>query len=143
MAHIIKSIKTFYFKWTGCNYLTNQNFSKLNRFGYQKIELNIGYRHSSVEYSAPTIQPPRVRVPSTPSTLSSFVVFLLYLSCEKNENKQKEDGFGPFFLKKIITLSAYLIFYFHYSHLKPAVWINYLGQRQTRAWVKTVHTQKA
>ena len=63
---------------------------------FQKIELNIGYRHSSVEYSAPTIQPPRVRVPSTPSTLLSFGVFLLYLSCEKNENKQKEDGFGPF-----------------------------------------------
>ena len=22
---------------------------------------------------------------------------MLYLSCEKNENKQKESGFGPFF----------------------------------------------
>ena len=26
----------------------------------------------------------------------SFIVFVLYLSCEKNENKQKEVGFGPF-----------------------------------------------
>ena len=25
---------------------------------------------------------------------------MLYLSCEKNENKQKEAGFGPFFFKK-------------------------------------------
>ena len=33
--------------------------------------------------------------------LSSFIVkFVPYLSCEKNENKQKEAGFGPFFLKK-------------------------------------------
>ena len=28
--------------------------------------------------------------------LLSFIVFVLYLSCEKNENKQKEAGFGPF-----------------------------------------------
>ena len=49
----------------------------------------------------PTILPPRVWVPSTPSTLLSFTVFVLYLSCEKNENKQKEAGFGPFFKKKI------------------------------------------
>ena len=27
-------------------------------------------------------------------------MFMLYLSCEKNENKQKEAGFGPFFFKK-------------------------------------------
>ena len=53
-----------------------------------------GCRHSSVESSAPTILPPRVRVPSMPSTL--FHLFVLYLSCEKNENKQKEAGFGPF-----------------------------------------------
>ena len=26
----------------------------------------------------------------------SFIVIVLYLSCEKNENKQKEAGFGPF-----------------------------------------------
>ena len=50
--------------------------------------------------SAPTILPPQVRVPSTPSMLFSFIVFVLYLSFEKNENKHKEAGFGPFFLKK-------------------------------------------
>ena len=27
----------------------------------------------------------------------SFIVFVLYLSCEKNKNKQKEAGFDPFF----------------------------------------------
>ena len=30
----------------------------------------------------------------------SFIVFELYLSFEKNENKQKEAGFGPFFKKE-------------------------------------------
>ena len=35
--------------------------------------------------------------PGTPSTPLSFIVkFVLYLSCEKNENKQKEAGLGPF-----------------------------------------------
>ena len=50
----------------------------------------------SVVSSAPTILPPRVWVPSTPSTLLSFAVFVLYLPCEKEENKQEEAGFGPF-----------------------------------------------
>ena len=50
--------------------------------------------------NAPTILPPQVRVPSTPSTLLSFIVFAQYLSYEKNENSQEEVGFGPFFLKK-------------------------------------------
>ena len=31
------------------------------------------------------------------------MVLVLYLSCEMNENKQKEAGFGPF-LKKIIII---------------------------------------
>ena len=39
-----------------------------------------------------TILLPRVRVPSTPSMLLSFILFVLYLSCEKNENKQKRPG---------------------------------------------------
>ena len=43
--------------------------------------------------------PLQVWVPSTPSMLLSFMVFVLYLSREKYENKQKEAGFGPF--KKI------------------------------------------
>ena len=48
--------------------------------------------------------PPRVRVPSTPSMLLSFVVFMLYLSCKKNENKQKEVG-----IKRIKRKTAYFI----------------------------------
>ena len=47
-----------------------------------------------MDSSAPTILPPQVRVPSTPSMFLSFIVFVLYLSFEKNENKQKEAGFG-------------------------------------------------
>ena len=47
--------------------------------------------------SAPTILPPRIQVPSTPSMLLSFIVkFMLYLTCENNQNKQIEAGFGPF-----------------------------------------------
>ena len=48
----------------------------------------------------------RVQVPSTPSMLLSFIVFVLYLSCEKNENKQKEAGFGPFFKKMLLKLTV-------------------------------------
>ena len=57
----------------------------------------MGCRQSSVDLSAPTIMPPQVRVPRTPYMLLSFIVkFVLYMSCEKNENKQKEAVFGPF-----------------------------------------------
>ena len=49
--------------------------------------------YSAVDSTAPTILPPWVRVPSTPSMLSSFIVqYVLYLSWEKNKNKQKEAG---------------------------------------------------
>ena len=57
-------------------------------------------RHSSVGSSAPTILPARVQVPTTPSTLLSFIVkFVLHLSCKKNKNKHKVAGFGPFVRK--------------------------------------------
>ena len=56
----------------------------------------MGCRHSSMDLSVPTILLPRVRVQSIPSMLLSIVVFVLYLSSEKNEIKQKEAGFGPF-----------------------------------------------
>ena len=57
---------------------------------------NWGGRHSSMVLSAPTIlRRPWVRIPSTPSTLFQFVLLKLYR--EKNENKQKEAGIGPFF----------------------------------------------
>ena len=60
-----------------------------------------------MDLSAPTILRPQVRIPSTPSMLLSFIV--VYLLCEKNENKQKEAGFGPFFLKSEVVLVANLI----------------------------------
>ena len=56
----------------------------------------VGCRLSKVDSSAPTILPPRVRVLSIPSMFLSFIAFVLYLSCEKNENKQEKAGFGPF-----------------------------------------------
>ena len=51
--------------------------------------------------SAHTILRPRARIPSTPSTLFQFVL----LEWEKDENKQKEAGIGPF--KKLITQKPY------------------------------------
>ena len=60
------------------------------------MEAKAGAAHSSVDLSAPTFLLPRVRVPSTPSILKSFV-FVLYLSTEKNE--KRPAGFGPFIEK--------------------------------------------
>ena len=59
-----------------------------------------------MDLSAPSILLPRVRVPSTPSTLFSiYIVQIVYLSfeleCEKNENKQKEARIGSFFKKTV------------------------------------------
>ena len=59
-----------------------------------------GCHQCSVESSAPTIPLPRVRVPSTPSMLFSFLVFVLNLSCEKNENKQKRGQVWPILREK-------------------------------------------
>ena len=58
-------------------------------------------RHSSVHLSVPTILLPWVRVPSTSLKLFSFIVIVLYLLCEKNGDKQKEAGFGPFKKRKL------------------------------------------
>ena len=53
-----------------------------------------------MELPVPTILPLRVQVPSTPSTLLSFIVFVLYFSEEKNENKPKRSGLAHFFKKR-------------------------------------------
>ena len=55
-----------------------------------------GCRHGSVDSSAPII------LGSIPKhAINAFIIyivkFVLYLSCEKNGNKQKEAEFGPFF----------------------------------------------
>ena len=55
---------------------------------------NLGGRHSSVVLSAPTILWPRVRIPSTPSTLFSICIEIV-LRKERKINK-KEAGIGPF-----------------------------------------------
>ena len=58
-----------------------------------------------MNWSAATILPPRVRVPSTPSVLVSFIVkFVLYLFREMNENKQKEAGLGVFKKSNAMTV---------------------------------------
>ena len=46
------------------------------------------------------LRPPSCRPGSSPKHAFSFIVFVLYLSCEKNENKQKRGRVWPIFLKK-------------------------------------------
>ena len=55
-----------------------------------------GCRHSSVDSSVPTILPPQVWVPSTPSTLFCTIMSLCW---EKDENKQKMPALVDFFKK--------------------------------------------
>ena len=64
----------------------------------------MGCRHSSVDSSALSILPPQVRLPSTPSTLLSFIVkFVLFLSlqCEKRTKVTKKRPGLAHFLKKV------------------------------------------
>ena len=50
--------------------------------------------------SAPSIMPPRVRLPSTPSMLLSFKVKFVLVLWKRTKINQKEAGFGPFFKKR-------------------------------------------
>ena len=59
----------------------------------------MGSRHSSVDSFAPSILPPRVQVPSTPSTLLSPYNDLCH---EEKTKKQKEAGISAF--KKWISM---------------------------------------
>ena len=75
----------------------------------------MGHRHSSVDSSAPSILPPQVWVPSTPSLLFSiYIVQIVHLSfeldCENDETKQKEAGIG-LFKKQIIDREPNMSFY--------------------------------
>ena len=77
------------------------------RMAHSKNILYVACRSSSVDLSGHTILPPWVRVPSKPFTLLSFEdKFVLYLSCENNENNQKGAEFGPFF-KSLVRNSCY------------------------------------
>ena len=71
-----------------------------------------GCRHSSVDSSAPTILTPWVQIPSTTSMVLSFIVVMIDLSCEKNKNKQKEAGLGPFLKKNFKPLKPFLFIKF-------------------------------
>ena len=60
---------------------------------YQKPSQLLWCRHSSVNLSAPTILLPCVRVPSTSSTLLSFMVkFVIYLSRKRTKINKKRPG---------------------------------------------------
>ena len=51
--------------------------------------------------------------------LSIIVKFVLYLSYEKNKNKQKEAGFGPFFDKKSMLETCMLLIKVHLGLVTP------------------------
>ena len=65
------------------------------------------YKWSACLPITPTI---RVRIPPKANFFSVKVVF------EKNENKQKEDVFGPFF-KKLLWQFLKILGYFKFQHL--------------------------
>ena len=80
-------------------------FTKVKQMGKGSKQFHCRGVASSLDSSAPSILPPQVRVPSTPSMLYSiYIVQILNLSfeleCEKDENKQKEAGICPFFKQK-------------------------------------------
>ena len=77
--------------------LFNSCRSELHTKGWYYKSLICG-RHSSVVSSAPTILRPGFE--SQAHHLSFFQFVLLKLYRENNENKQKEAGIGPFFLKR-------------------------------------------
>ena len=53
-----------------------------------------GCHYNSVDLSAPTILPPRVRMLSTPYMLLSMYIWIM--SCGKDENKQKKPESAHF-----------------------------------------------
>ena len=59
-------------------------------------------QQGSVDSSAPTILPPRVRVPSTPSMLLSIYIDLCHV--EKTKINKKEARIGPFLKRNIMFL---------------------------------------
>ena len=71
-----------------------------------------GCRYSSVDLSAPFIMPPRVRVPSTPSTIFQFILFKLYI-CHLNWNVKRTKinknwpGLARFLKKTLLWLMAH------------------------------------
>ena len=69
------------------------------------IRLGIGVAPQLSGFICAYLLPPPVRVSSTPSTLLSFIVkFGLFLSYEKNQNKQKRPGLAHSFFKKYFGL---------------------------------------
>ena len=77
--------------------------------------MTLGSRHSSVDSSVSAILPPQVRVPCTPSMLLSLIEFVLYLSCEKNENKQKGGRVWPLFYNYMTIIFPRFVYFFFLS----------------------------
>ena len=88
-SYFLQAISDFLHKRILYRYLLTYSYSRLLIITSLYKNKSV-CRHSSMDSSAPTILPPRVQVPSTPSFRVKFV---LYLPCEKNKNRA---GDGPF-----------------------------------------------
>ena len=78
------------------------NLRILNIYNVVSMYLLLGGRHISVVSSAPTILRPRVRIPSTPSTLFSICIEIV--SRKERKQTKKRPGLARFFLKKSMYL---------------------------------------
>ena len=63
-----------------------------------------------MDFSAPSILPPRFQGPSKASTLLSIKI--LIVSCGKNENKPKKPGLAHYFNKKLSKMSRIILLNF-------------------------------
>ena len=76
------------------NFFLTKTFSTWQTCRTNELFLK-GVHYSTVDSYGASNLPPWVRVPSMPSMLWSFIVIVLYLSCGKNENKQKRGRVWP------------------------------------------------
>ena len=72
-----------------------------NHSSFLTEAINSPSRHSSVQSSAPTIMPPRVRVPSTPSMLFRLQYLCYICPVKRTKINKKEAGFGLFEKNKL------------------------------------------
>ena len=85
-----------------------------------------------MDSSAPTILLPRMCPKHTIYAFIFVVKFVLYLSCEKSKNKQKEAEFGPF--KKITVPKCAIQLAWLLSHeallIKTLILLLRIGHRE-------------
>ena len=85
------------------NFFLIHTFEDIHPYRTGGERIASGFRHSSVDSSAPSIQLPQDQVPSKQSSIIySKICAIFVLELWKNENKQKEVRFGPFKKTRIV-----------------------------------------